>query len=118
MKIPKRWRLLTLSVIFIFPCGFFNHGPPRLTQAEAEKRAGIFCLPAYLPTKVDPNPEFYGVGEEFHLPIALYKNIETSERILVIFMENISDASPILRGDSKYYDPYYRHCPVCVWNKQ
>jgi len=105
MRRYKRWWLLILPVIFIFPCGFFNHGPPRLTQSEAEERAGILCLPTYLPAEVDANPEIYGLGD-LEEPIVLYKDVETSKRVFVIFMRNFSDNSAIQRGDYEFYDPY------------
>lgn len=110
MRIPKQWWLLTLSIIFIFPCGFFNNGPPRLTQAEAAERAGILCLPTYLPAEVDPNPEFYGVLEDFYFPLTLYKDSDTSERVVVILMDNISTATLVQRGEYRRFDPYYQDC--------
>jgi len=102
MRIPKRWWLL-LSVILIFGCAFF--GPSRLTQAEAEEMAGVFCLPTYLPPGIDPTPEFYAMGEpEIPDATALYKSSETSEHVFFIRMENLTDVSI----DHQRYNPTQR----------
>lgn len=126
MRISKRWQAFILSAIFIFGCAFF--GPSRLTQTEAEAKANIFCLPTYLPAKVDPVPDFYALDEESEIPMALYKNTETSERVFAIFM--MSETSKVLDGDYRYYDPYmlcedifelpngFRVCNASTWLRE
>jgi hypothetical protein len=103
--------LVVIVVILMLPilgCGRGRN--PLLTQAEAEQMAGVFCLPTYLPAEVDPTPVFYASGEpEIPDTTVLYKNTKTSERVFVVTMRNISQASLDLQGNSQRYDPY-RSC--------
>ncbi len=95
--------IVTVILLILTGCG----RNPILTQAEAERMAGVFCLPTYLPDKVNRTPVFYAAGEpEIPNATVLYTDIETSERVFVVTMQNVTYTSDVMRGDPSFYDRY------------
>ena len=104
----KRNRTLLYSVTLILLIFLACRSDRSLTQERAEKIAGIFCLPKYLPNNIAKTPELFEVGEpEIPDTAVLYKYTDTSERAFVIIMNDVSETSPV-----KVYREYDAYNPI------
>lgn len=78
-----------------------------LTENQVAKWVSIFCLPTNLPQAVDPVPLFYKSGDPSIPDVAvLYKDKETSERLFIMVINDVSKTSPVqMYGEYDAYDP-------------
>ncbi len=104
-----KYGISIIIMMFVLACGLVDQLRSRvISQKEAAKIAGIFCLPDDVPVQLSPTPTFYWVGDDGDLPDTsiVYRGPDNSSH-LVYILASLRTHS-MQDGDvEEFYSPQY-----------